>query len=70
MLQMAAGHSFANTGPNKIGKTIDLKLSEKRDKKAAFSFFQKCIGQNSLSEKRTMDKSVANKAGADLVNFT
>lgn len=51
---------------DKFGKTIDFKLSEKRDKKAAFSFFQKCISQNGLPEKVTMDKSGANKAGIEL----
>lgn len=54
---------------DKFGKTIDFKLSEKRDKKAAFSFFQKCIGHNGLPDKVTIDKSGANKAGIDLVNF-
>ncbi|MCW5590223.1 MAG: IS6 family transposase [Legionellales bacterium] len=54
---------------DKFGDTIDLKLSEKRDRKAAFSFFQKCITQHGLPEKMTMDKSGANKAGVDEVNI-
>jgi putative transposase len=33
---------------DKFRKTIDFKLSEKRNKKAAFAFFQKCINQNGL----------------------
>jgi putative transposase len=53
---------------DKFGKTIDFKLSEKRDKKAAFSFFQKCISKHGLPEKVTIDKSGANKAAIDLVN--
>jgi putative transposase len=39
------------------------------DKKAAFSFSQKCINQHGLPEKMTMDKSGANKAAIDLVNL-
>ncbi len=54
---------------DKFGATIDFKLAEKRDKKAAFSFFQKCINQHGLPGKMTMDKSGANKAGIDLVNL-
>jgi putative transposase len=54
---------------DKFGKTIDFKLSEKRDKKAAFTFFQKCINQHGLPEKVTMDKSGANKAGIEIINF-
>ena len=54
---------------DKSGNTIDFKLSEKRDKKAAFSFFQKAISQHGLPEKITMDKSGANKAGIDKINL-
>jgi putative transposase len=54
---------------DKSGNTIDFKLSEKRDKKAAFRFFQKAIGQHGLPEKVTMDKSGANKAGIDKINL-
>ena len=44
-------------------------LSEKRDKKAVLDFFNKAIGQHGLPEKITMDKSGANKAGADTINL-
>jgi putative transposase len=54
---------------DKFGKTIDFKLSEKRDKKSAFLFFQKCITQHELPEKVTMDKSGSNKAAIDLINL-
>lgn len=54
---------------DKSGNTIDFKLSEKRDKKAAFRFFCKAIGQHGLPEKITLDKSGANKAGIDKINL-
>lgn len=54
---------------DKFGDTIDFMLSKKRDKKAALGFFQKAIGQHSLPEKVTMDKSGANKAGIDRINL-
>jgi putative transposase len=54
---------------DKFGNTIDFMLSKKRDKKAAFSFFCKAIGQHGLPEKVTMDKSGANKAGIDKINL-
>jgi len=54
---------------DKFGDTIDFKLTEKRDKKSALSFFNKAIGQHGLPEKVTMDKSGANKAGADSINL-
>jgi len=54
---------------DKFGDTIDFMLSEKRDKKAVIRFFKKSIGQHGLPEKITMDKSGANKAGADHINL-
>ena len=54
---------------DKFGETIDFMLSEKRDKKAVLDFFNKAIGQHGLPEKITMDKSGANKAGADTINL-
>ena len=54
---------------DKFGKPIDFMLSEKRDKEAAVDFFNKAIGRNGLPEKVTMDKSGANKAGIDTINF-
>ncbi len=52
---------------DKLGKTIDFKLTKKRDKKAALSFFTKAIGQHGLPEKVTMDKSGSNKSAIDYV---
>ena len=54
---------------DKFGNTIDFMLSEKRDKTAAKAFFHKAIKLHGLPEKVTMDKSGANKAGIDAVNF-
>ncbi len=54
---------------DKFGDTIDFMLSEKRDKKAALRFFNKAICQHGFPEKITMDKSGANKAGADSINL-
>jgi len=54
---------------DKEGKTVDFKLSEKRDEPAARAFFEKAIGSSGLPEKVTMDKSGANKAGMDAINL-
>jgi len=54
---------------DKFGNTIDFMVSEKRDKKAVIRFFKKSIGQHGLPEKITIDKSGANKAGADYINL-
>jgi putative transposase len=54
---------------DKFGNTVDFMLSKNRDKKAAFQFFSKAIGQHGLPEKVTMDKSGANKAGIDKINL-
>jgi len=54
---------------DKFGDTIDFMLSEKRDKNSVLRFFNKAIGQHGLPEKITIDKSGANKAGADFINL-
>jgi putative transposase len=54
---------------DKEGETIDFMLSKKRDETAAKAFFVKAIGSNGLPEKITIDKSGANKAGIDAINF-
>ena len=53
---------------DKFGKTVDFILTEKRDKKAALSFFFKAIGQHGFPEKVTLDKSGANKSAIDIIN--
>jgi len=54
---------------DKFGDTIDFMLSKKRDKKAVIRFFKKSIGQHGFPEKITIDKSGANKSGADFINL-
>ena len=54
---------------DKFGKTVDFMVSEKRDKAAVLRFFNKAVGKSGLPEKITMDKSGANKAGADEINL-
>lgn len=58
-----------NRAVDKYGQTIDFICSEKRDKPTVVAFFNKCIGQNGLLEKVTMDKSGGNKAGIDAINL-
>ncbi len=54
---------------DKAGSTVDFMLSVKRDKPAAKAFFDKAIGSNGLPEKVNIDKSGANIAGIDAINF-
>jgi len=48
------------------GKTIDVLLTAKRDKKAALRFFRKAIGINGYPEKVNIDKSGSNTAALNL----
>jgi len=48
--------------------TIDFMLNEKRDKKAAFDFFCKWIGDNGLPDKITIDKSGSNLSALETTN--
>ena len=52
---------------DKAGKTVDLLLTARRDKKAAMRFFEKAMRANEVPEKVTMDKSGANKAAIDQI---
>jgi len=54
---------------DKEGDTIDFMLAKNRDEAAAKAFFTKAIGSSGLPEKITIDKSGANKAGIDAINF-
>lgn len=53
---------------DKSGNTIDLMLSEKRDRIAAKRFFNKAIGCNGKPEKVTIDKSGANNTALESIN--
>jgi putative transposase len=54
---------------DKLGKTLDFMLSEHRDKAAASTFFARTIGNNGLPEKVVIDKSGANLAGLQNMNW-
>src|SRR4029079_11294758 len=54
---------------DKEGHTIDFMLAKNRDEAAAKAFFTKAIGSCGLPEKITIDKSGANKAAIDAINF-
>lgn len=54
---------------DKEGKTIDFMLSKNRDEAAARAFFTKAIKLHGVPEKVTIDKSGANNAGLNTINF-
>jgi putative transposase len=54
---------------DKEGNTVDFLLSEKRNKAAATRFFEKAVGSSGLPDTVTIDKSGANTAGLEAVNF-
>ena len=54
---------------DKNGDTVDFMLSSSRDEPAAKAFFTKSIGSNGIPEKITIDKSGANLAGLNAINF-
>jgi putative transposase len=54
---------------NKESDTIDCRLSAKRDETSAKAFFVKAIRSNGLLEKVTIDKSGANHAALNEINF-
>jgi len=53
---------------DKAGNTIDFLFRAKRDKAAAWRFFEKAIGQNGSPETVTIDKSGSNLAALHAVN--
>ena len=54
---------------DKQGNTIDFMLSKNRDEAAARAFFIKAIKLHGVPEKVTIDKSGANNAGLNTINF-
>ncbi len=53
---------------DKEGKTVDFRLTAKRDAAAAKRFFDKAMQHNEVPETVTIDKSGANKAALDQLN--
>lgn len=54
---------------DKLGKTLEFMLAEKRDEAAATAFFQCVIGNNGFPDKVVIDKSSANLAGLNNINL-
>ena len=54
---------------DKSGDTVDFMLSKKRDRKAAFRFLSRAIGNNGVPDKVTIDGSAASKLGLNLLNI-
>jgi len=54
---------------DKFGKTLDFMLSEHRDEPPASTFFARTIDNNGWPEKVVIDKSGANLAGLQNVNW-
>ena len=54
---------------DKHGKTLDFMLSERRDEDAASAFFARTIDNNGWPEKVVIDKSGANLAGLQNMNW-
>lgn len=53
---------------DKAGNTLDFKLSERKNRPAAASFFAKALSSNGILEKIVIDKSGVNAAGIRKVN--
>ena len=53
---------------DRYGDTVDFFLSERRDKCAAHSFFNKTIRENNSPSKVVVDKSGSNKSALDALN--
>jgi putative transposase len=54
---------------DKFGKTLDFMLSKHRDEAAATAFFTRAIGNNGFPDKVVIDKSGANLAGLQNMNY-
>ena len=54
---------------DKFGKTLDFMFSEKRNEEAATAFFKRAIQNNGFPDKVIIDKSGANLAGLNNMNY-
>lgn len=68
-IQIKSKWNYLYRAVDKEGDTIDFMLSKHRDEAAAKTFFTKAIRSSELPEKITIDKSGANKAGINAINF-
>ncbi|ANP91686.1 IS6 family transposase [Rhizobium leguminosarum] len=68
-IQVKGKWTYFYRAVDKFGKTLDFMLSEHRDEAAASAFFARTIKTNGLPEKVVIDKSGANLAGLQNINW-
>jgi len=68
-IQVKGKWTYFYRAVDKFGKTLDFMLSEHRDEAAASAFFARTIENNGWPEKVVIDKSGANLAGLQNVNW-
>ena len=67
-LKIKGKSAYLYRAVDKEGRTIDFKVTEKRDRKAVISFFVKAIGSNGLPEIVNIDKSGSNTSALNHLN--
>ena len=68
-IQVKGKWTYFYRAVDKFGKTLDFMLSEHRDEPPASTFFARTIDNNGWPEKVVIDKSGANLAGLQNVNW-
>ena len=68
-LKIKGEHAYLYRAVDKEGKTIDFKVTEKRDRNAAMSFFEKAIGSSGLPDVVNIDKSGSNTSALNRFNM-
>ncbi|API56782.1 hypothetical protein BMW22_35795 (plasmid) [Rhizobium leguminosarum] len=68
-IQVKGKWTYFYRAVDKFGKTLDFMLSEHRDEAAASAFFASTIKNNGWPEKVVIDKSGANLAGLQNINW-
>jgi len=68
-IQVKGKWTYFYRAVDKFGKTLDFMLSEHRDEAAASAFFARTIENNGWPEKVVIDKSGANLAGLQNINW-